>query len=947
MNTNKNFLNLPKTNFSMKANLIKKEPKILKKLEKIHLYKIINTLSKERKKYFFLHDGPPYANGEIHIGHAVNKILKDIILKFKRMSGFYAPFIPCWDCHGLPIEQKIEKKLNILKKITKNDFHKLCFKYTKKQIKKQKKDFIRLGILADWNNASCTMDYVNEANTIKTLADIFKKGYIFKDFKPIYWCLKCQSALAEAEIDYFPKKSLSVYITYTLLDTKKFFKKIYPYKNEETLNDINNISVIIFTTTPWTLPSSQAIAVNINFYYQLIKVQKKHYICSVKLTESVMKKMNTKKWKIISIFSGKILKDLITLHPFFNVEIPIIISKYVTEILGTGIVHMSPDHGLEDFIECKKNNINPINIINSKGYYKLISFPKLNKKYIFNKENIVLKLLKKNNALLYTEDIIHSYPHCWRHKKPVIFRATPQWFIKTSNSSWLKELSEKIENTSWIPQWNKEKMKNMLKNRPDWCISRQRTWGVPIPFFIHKKTGKPHSDTFNILQKIIKKIKIHGSTIWWKLNKRDFLKKEDIHLYKKVTDTLDVWFESGSNHRLNIYKYNVLNKTNNIADLYLEGSDQHRGWFMSSLIISMITKKQIPYQTVITHGFVVDKNGKKMSKSLNNTIKPQDIIKIWGADILRLWVAYTNYSTEISISNTVLKQISDHYRRIRNTIRFLLSNIFDFDSSKHLISYKKMLFIDRWILQKTYQTQLLIIQEYQEYNFHDVVQKIIYFCSINLGSRYLDIIKDRQYTMNKKSQARRSSQTTIYYILQSLVRWISPILSFTSEEIWTQLHGNKEKFIFISQWFKKIKYIPPCKKFNNFFWKKIFLLRNEINKILEKKIKKEKIKNSLETEVILYTNNKILNILSPICLELKFIFSVSQVKLSHYKFAPMNLKRNSLFNNVQFLIKKINGIKCQRCWNYSKYLQEFKKNIHICARCVNNIEGKEESRLFV
>ncbi|WP_075431763.1 isoleucine--tRNA ligase [Buchnera aphidicola] len=947
MNKKKMFLNLPTTTFSMKANLIKKEPETLKYWKKTNLYKEINTPSKKIKKYFFLHDGPPYANGKIHIGHAVNKILKDIILKSKRMSGFYAPFIPCWDCHGLPIEQKIEKKIVHSKKTNKEYFYKICFNYTKKQIKQQKKDFIRLGILADWNNSSCTMDYINEANTLKTLANIFQKGYIFKDDKPIYWCLECRSALAEAEIDYNFKKTPAIYVTYTMLNPKKFLQKINILPNKLIFKNNNKISIIIFTTTPWTLPSSQAIAININFNYQLIQTKKKYYICNVKLTKAVMKKNKIEKWTIISIFSGKKLKNLITLHPFFNIEIPIITSDNITETLGTGIVHMSPDHGLEDFIDCKKHNIHPINIVDSKGYYKLINYPALHKKHIFNKENIVIHLLKKNNNLLYKENIKHSYPYCWRHKKPIIFRAAPQWFIKTSEKNWLKKLSKKIENTSWLPIWGKEKMKTMLKNRPDWCISRQRTWGVPIPFFIHKKTGNLHPNTYLILQKIIKKVKKFGSSIWWKLNKKDILKKEDVHLYKKVTDTLDVWFESGSNHQLNIYKYNVPNKKNNVADLYLEGSDQHRGWFMSSLIISMITKKQVPYHTVITHGFVVDKEGKKMSKSLNNNITPQDIIKIWGADILRLWVAYTNYATEISISNTVFKQISDHYRRIRNTIRFLFSNIFDFHLSKNQVHYKKMLFIDQWILKKTYQTQKLIIQDYDAYNFHDAVQKIIYFCSIELGSRYLDIIKDRQYTMNKNSIARRSSQTTIYYILQSLVRWIAPILSFTAEEIWKQLTNNSEKFIFFSKWFKKIKYISSDKKFTNFFWKKIFLIRYEVNKIIEKEKKRKKIKNSLEIAITLYVKNQLLKILSPICLELKFIFAVSQVKLSNYRLAPQLAKKSECPIPIKVLINKIQGIKCQRCWHYIENHWSSNDLEYICKRCLNNIDGKEENRLFV
>lgn len=945
MNKNKTFLNLPQTKFSMRANLVKNEPKILNKWKKINLYKLINKNNKKITNNFFLHDGPPYANGNIHIGHAVNKILKDIILKFKRMSGFNAPFIPCWDCHGLPIEQQIEKKSINLNIVDKKTFRKICFQYTLKQIKKQKKDFIRLGILADWNNINYTMNHKNEANTIKILIKILKKGYIYQDFKPIYWCLQCQSSLAEAEIEYDFKKSISIYIKFQIKEKKELFKKLKINQLIENINNIN-VNLIIFTTTPWTLPTCQAIAINSNLEYQIIQYNNEYYICNTELINNVTKKIKFKSWIKICNFIGKKIENIKVLHPFLNITIPIILSKYVTNDLGTGIVQMSPDHGIEDFKICKKYNINPKKIINSQGYYQLNSSIELNNIHIFNKENIVIKLLKNKKKILHIENIKHSYPHCWRHKKPIIFRATLQWFIKTSKKKWINKILKKIQTVSWHPIWSKKRMKNMLNNRPDWCISRQRTWGVPIPFFIHKKTGKLHHNTISITKKIIKKIKTHGSEIWWKIDKKKYLGKK-YDEYKKNTDTLDIWFESGSNHQLEIYKYNIKNKKNYVADLYLEGSDQYRGWFMSSLIISMITKKQVPYKKVITHGFVVDKNGKKMSKSLGNNITPQDIIKIWGADILRLWVAYTDYSNEISISNIVLQQIADHYRKIRNTIRFLLANIFDFNPKKNIISYKKMLFIDHWIIDRTYYTQKKIIKFYKKYKFHDAVQKIIYFCSIELGSKYLEIIKDRQYTMHKCSTARRSGQTTIYYILHSLVRWISPILSFTSDEIWSYLKKNTKESIFMKKWFKKLKPISKEKKFNQIFWKKIFLIRHEINKIIEIKKERKKIKNSLEIIITLYIRNKLLKILSPLCLELKFIFSVSQVKLSNYKFSPKNIKKNKNIKDLKIKMIKINGTKCQRCWHHIENTYVIKQHKYICTRCINNISGKKEKRLFV
>ncbi|VFP88019.1 Isoleucine--tRNA ligase [Buchnera aphidicola (Cinara piceae)] len=941
----KKSLNLPKTTFPMKANLSTKEIKILQNWEQNKLYYNIH-LKNKKNKYFFLHDGPPYANGDIHIGHAVNKILKDIILKFKRMSGFYAPYVPCWDCHGLPIEQKVEKIF--AQKITINNatqFRELCHKYVLKQVQQQKKDFIRLGILADWENANLTIEYKNQANTINILAKIVKKGYIYRDLRPIHWCFQCQSSLAEAEIEHKIKNSISVYILFKIKNYN-LFEKLFKKKIQKGKKTLYSISIIIFTTTPWTLPTCQAIAINPNLYYQIIQIKKKYYICEKKLTKNIINKTNIQKWKIIGSVKGKKLENLECLHPFFNIYIPIILSKHVSDTLGTGAVHMSPDHGYEDFIACQKYKIKPMQIVNSYGFYNIPVFKKLNKIHIFNKENIIFQLLRDNKKIFFSETINHSYPHCWRHNKPVIFRATPQWFIKTSDKLLKNNILKEIKKVLWIPNWGENKMKTMLKNRPDWCISRQRTWGIPIPFFIHKKTGKLHPDTVLIMNKIAKKIQIHGSQIWWESNKHKWLKK-NADMYDKINDVLDVWFESGSNHQLKIYKYNLINKFNYVADLYLEGSDQHRGWFMSSLIISAITKKQAPYLSVITHGFVINKNGQKMSKSLENNIKPQDIIQKWGADILRLWVAYTNYTNDISISNDMLQQISDNYRRIRNTIRFLFSNIFDFKNKIHIIKNKKMLLLDRWIVGVTYKYQKKIIKNYSNYNFHKVIQKIINFCSIELGSCYLELIKDRQYTMHKKSIDRRSSQTAIFYILQSLIRWISPILSFTAEEAWNQLKEKNEASIFMKKWFKKIKPLPENIPYNLIFWKKIFSIRNEVNKCIEKEKENKYIHNSLEILLILYIDKELFKLLLSLNNELKFIFLVSEIQLHRYSTAPKSAYNSCYIKHLKIIIKKSNKTKCPRCWNYSKKNTLINNNIQICYRCIANINNTEKKHIFL
>ncbi|VFP85720.1 Isoleucine--tRNA ligase [Buchnera aphidicola (Cinara pseudotaxifoliae)] len=941
----KKSLNLPQTKFSMKANLSIKEIEILQKWKKNKLYDYINSKNK-KNKCFFLYDGPPYANGDIHIGHTVNKILKDIILKAKRMSGFFAPYVPCWDCHGLPIEQKVEKIFkNKIVKENKQSFRIKCHQYVLKQVDKQKKDFMRLGVLADWNNINLTMDYSNQANTIKVLSHIIEKGYVYRDLKPIYWCFQCQSSLAEAEIEYQKKNSCSIYVLFKIKKNTVLKNKFFKEKNKQK-NSCANISIIIFTTTPWTLPTCQAIAINPKLYYQLIQVKKKYYICEKKLAINLFKKTNIQKWKIRGCIKGKKLGGLNCLHPFLNTVIPVILSDHVSNELGTGAVHMSPDHGYEDFIACKKYNIKPNQTVSAYGLYNIPFFKILNNHHIFKAENIIFELLENKKKIFFSKIIEHSYPHCWRHKKPVIYRATPQWFIRISDLLLKNKILKKIEKVNWIPEWGKAKMKTMLKNRPDWCISRQRTWGIPIPLFIHKKTGKLHPNTICIMKKIAQKIQLHGYTVWWKSTKYTWL-KENADMYEKVHDVLDVWFESGSSHQLKIYKHDPHNTSNHIADLYLEGSDQHRGWFMSSLITSVIVQNHAPYKTVLTHGFVINEHGQKMSKSLENSQKPKDIIRIWGADILRLWVACTNYTKDISISHEILQQISENYRRIRNTIRFLFSNIFDFNSSLHIVSNKHLLLLDQWILEQTYNYQKKIIKNYSNYHFHEVVQKIINFCSIKLGSCYLELIKDRLYTAHNNSIARRSGQTTIFYILHYLIRWIAPILSFTAEEAWNHFYENTKISIFTEKWFKKIK--PPLKTvyYNSSFWKKIFTIKNEVNRFIEKKKITKYIGNSLEIILTLYVKKNLFKILLSFNTELKFIFLVSETQLCRYSHAPKIAYKSKSIKHLKFTINKSNKIKCPRCWHYSKKKRFINNTMNLCYRCLENINNKEKKHIFL
>ncbi|WP_343189542.1 isoleucine--tRNA ligase [Buchnera aphidicola] len=934
MNNIKKTLNLPKTKFSMKGNLIKKEPKIIKKWLKEKIYQKIKKKNK-KKKSFILYDGPPYANGNIHIGHALNKILKDIIIKSKNLSGFNSLYKPSWDCHGLPIEHKIELYLNKnkKKKISDKKFRKYCKKYAKKNIKKQKEDFIKLGIIGKWHKPNLTMSFNNQSNIILTLSKIIKKGYLYKDYKPVYWCIKCKSSLAEAEIEYFNKYSPGIIVLFQAKNKEKI-KKIFKIKNKK----INIINIIIWTTTPWTLPSNVGIAINPNIKYQLIKTKLYTIILAKKVLKKTMKKLRIKKWTILSTIIGKKLEFIKFIHPFLKNYIPIILSKYVTEKIGTGAVHTSPDHGQEDFIICKKYKINTKNLIKNCGKINKNIHPLINKKNILKINKIIIDILIKNKKIINLHYIKHNYPHCWRHKFPIIFRATIQWFINMNKNKLRKKCLKLIKNITWIPHWGYEKMKKMLENRPDWCISRQRKWGIPLTIFINKKTGKIHPKTEKLTKKIAKYVKKKGTEKWWSKNIIKINKKK----YKKIKDVLDVWFESGS-----LYIYNLKSKKNkNIGDIYLEGSDQYRGWFMSSLIISTIVNNKAPYKKVLTHGFTIDEKGYKMSKSSNNAISPNFIIENYGADVLRLLIASTNYCNDITISKKIIKQSITNYKKIRNTIRFLIANLKYFNNKKNSINENKMVKIDKWIILETKKLQKKIILLYNKYQFHKIIKHLMNFISIKLSSFYLDIIKDRQYTLNIKNNSRYSCQKAIFYILNVIVRLISPILSFTSEEIWKYLQKKKnKKNIFTEKWF--LKNFIKKKKNNNKFWKKIILIKNEINKIIEIYRNKKKIKSSLEASIILYTNKNIKKKIQKFKKEKKFLFIVSNVKIKKFEQAPKNAIHSKNIKKLKIIIKKNNGKKCQRCWNYVKKIIIFKNKNKICKRCILNLFGLGEKRKFL
>ncbi len=925
----KNTINLPKSNFPMKANLNIKELLIINKWIKNNLYL---KIKKKNKKIFIIHDGPPYANGDIHIGHAYNKILKDIIIKYKIFMNLNINYIPGWDCHGLPIELKITKKKNYKKKNKNKKFKKLCFNYVNSQIKKQKNNFIRLGILGDWNNYYKTMDFKIISNTIKVLNKLIKLNYIERKKIPTNWCIECKSSLAEAETEYKNKLSKSIYVLFNIYNKKKIIKKIkINYKKY-----INyNFNLVIWTTTPWTLPGNCAVTIHPKYKYIFVKKNNNIYILLKNKIKEIIKKTKNK-YKKISSFKGKIFNNFYVYHPISNKKIPIILNKNIDKNIGTGIIHIASEHGQEDYKISKKNHLKGLNVIKKNGkYIKYKYINNIENKNINEAEKIIINKLKKNKKILIIKKIIHKYPYCWRHNKPIILKSTPQWFINIDKNNLRKKLLLSIKKVKWIPKWGYKKIKKMIINRPNWCISRQRVWGTPIPIFINKKTKKMHPKTTYFIKKILIKIKKIGPIYWNNINKKKIIGKK-YKKYKKISDVLDVWFDSGSTC---ITVINSRFKKNKISDIYLEGSDQFRGWFMSSLIINTAINNCAPFKKIISHGFVLNKNNEKMSKSLNNFIKPKNIIKNFGSDILRLWVSSTNFYNDVNISNEIILRTIETYRKIRNTLRFLISNLNDFKLNNIKIKKKNLILIDKWIIHKTKKLQKKIIYLYNKYKFYKIIKKIINFCNKYLSSIYLDIIKDRKYIIKKNTNPYNSLQLTIWMILESLVKWISPILSFTSEEIFEYLPNRKNKSIYEETWFNKLFYIDKKDKINEKIWEKLINIKYNFNKILENKKKKKIINSSLEIKLILYLKKKFFNKIKKIKSELKFFFITSEVNIKI-------LKKNKKKNFFKIKCKKIKGIKCNRCWHYVNKLYNLKKYI-ICKRCIKNLFGNGEKRKFI
>ncbi|WP_313653034.1 isoleucine--tRNA ligase [Pantoea sp.] len=937
MSDYKSTLNLPETGFPMRGDLAKREPGMLQRWYADNLYSVIRE-AKKGKKTFILHDGPPYANGSIHIGHSVNKILKDIIVKSKGMAGYDAPYVPGWDCHGLPIEHKVEQMIGKPgEKVTAAEFREACRKYAAEQVEGQKADFIRLGVLGDWDRPYLTMDFGTEANIIRALGKIIGNGHLHKGAKPVHWCLDCRSALAEAEVEYYDKTSPSIDVMFNALDSDAV-------RQAFGVTEVSGpISLVIWTTTPWTLPANRAISLHPEFEYQLIQIEGRALILAKELVDSVMKRAGVSEWQVLGECKGAALELQKFQHPFLAIASLVVLGEHVTLDAGTGAVHTAPGHGPDDYVIGQKYGIETANPVGPDGTYLPGTFPTLDGVNVFKANDMIVELLKEKGALLHVEKLLHSYPHCWRHKTPIIFRATPQWFISMDQKGLRAQSLKEIKGVQWIPDWGQARIESMVANRPDWCISRQRTWGVPMALFVHKESEELHPDTLALMEKVAQRVEQDGIQAWWDLDPRELMGDDADH-YVKVPDTLDVWFDSGST------SYSVVDARpefdGHSPDLYLEGSDQHRGWFMSSLMISTAMKGKAPYRQVLTHGFTVDGQGRKMSKSIGNTVSPQDVMNKLGADILRLWVASTDYSGEMAVSDEILKRSADAYRRIRNTARFLLANLSGFNPATDRVKPEEMVVVDRWAVGRAQAAQADIVASYENYDFHEVIQRLMQFCSIEMGSFYLDIIKDRQYTAKGEGLARRSCQTALWHIVEALVRWMAPIMSFTADEIWGYLPGERAKYVFTEEWYQGLFGLAENEALNDAYWAELLKVRGEVNKVIEQARADKRIGGALEATVTLYADPELAAKLQALGNELRFVLLTSGAQVADYALASDEAQQSEGLKGLKIALHKAEGEKCQRCWHYTTDVGQNPEHAEVCGRCYTNVAGDGEQREF-
>jgi len=942
----KKTLNLLDTPFPMRGNLAKREPGWLESWQATQRYRKIREACHGRP-LFILHDGPPYANGDIHTGHAVNKILKDIIIKSKTLAGFDAPYVPGWDCHGLPIELQVEKKHG--KEMPAAEFRKLCRQYANAQIERQKDGFIRLGILGEWDAPYLTMNFKQEAAIMRELGKVLDNGYLAPGQKPVHWCVDCGSALAEAEVEYEDKQSPAIDVA-------------FPVKDRDALARIFGLPhiaepcyAVIWTTTPWTLPANQAVCVHPELTYALVQTPRGILILAQELAERCIQRYDFDAVEVVALCKGAALEPLVMRHPFYDREVPVICGDHVTLDAGTGLVHTAPAHGLDDFLAGLAYHLPVDNPVDADGTF-FNRTPLVGGLTVWQANSRVAEILRQNGLLLHAEQIIHSYPHCWRHKTPIIFRATHQWFIRMDDTGRYGDLRatamQAVEATEFFPSWGRARLEAMIRNRPDWCVSRQRNWGVPMPLFVHRESGALHPRTAEWLEQVAQRVEQEGIEAWFSLEAAELL-GADAADYRKVDDTLDVWFDSGTTHAAVLqqrpeFNPEVAQRLRHgapPADLYLEGSDQHRGWFQSSLLTACATTGRAPYRALLTHGFVVDSQGHKMSKSRGNGIEPQEIVSAFGADILRLWVASSDYSGELTLSNEILKRVVESYRRIRNTVRFLLANLADFDLQRHRLPVDDWLEIDRYALLLAREQQQQALAHYGRYEFHHVVQGLQIFCSETLGAFYLDILKDRLYTAPANAHGRRSAQNALYHISHSLIRLLAPVLSFTAEEAWPHLAGASGDSVFLSEGWHPLPEPGADAAALSERWTALRALRAEVQKQLETLRVAGAIGSSLAGEVDVYAGGGTYDLLKPLADadDLRFVFITSQARLlpgGHPEASATALADAAIH------VRPSPHQKCERCWHYREDVGADPAHPDLCGRCVDNVYGDGEVRRY-
>ena len=931
----KQTINLPQTNFPMKADLARREPEVLQWWEAQGIYAKLRELARGRPT-FILADGPPYANGALHLGHAINKTLKDVIVKSRTIDGFDAPYVPGWDCHGLPIEHQIEKaRGKEVKKLEPRAFRQACRDYAMEQVNVQREEFKRLGVMGDWDRPYMTMQREYEAEQLRAFAQILRNGHIYKGLKPVHWCLDCRSALAEAEVEYEDRTSPAIDVRFAVRDLTDLARRF-----EVTSLPRSAASIVIWTTTPWTLPANQAVALGAEIRYALIDTGSELLVVASELANAVLARAGVAESKRLAEVAGSKLEGVQLEHPFYERTVPVILGEHVTLDAGTGAVHTAPGHGQEDYIVGQRYKLAIDNPVGSDGRF-VPGTPLFEGERVFDANKHIIAVLAERGRLLKEESLRHSYPHCWRHKSPVIFRATAQWFISMEQANLRQGALREIGKVTWIPAWGESRIGNMIADRPDWCISRQRIWGVPIPLFTHRATGELHPRSAELADAVAEVVRRDGIDGWYDLDPVQLLGAEAPD-YEKVTDIMDVWFDSGvMHHCVSTLRPEITAP----ADLYLEGSDQHRGWFHSSLLTSVALHDRAPYRGVLTHGFTIDDKGRKMSKSLGNVIAPQKVIGTLGADVLRLWIAGTDYANEMSLSDEILKRVAESYRRIRNTARFLLGNLAGFDPATDEVAPGQLVAIDRWALWRAQQLQDEVIAAYRSYQFHLIYQKVHNFCSVDLGGFYLDVLKDRLYTTGAKSHPRRSAQTAMFWILEAMVRWLAPILSFTAEEIWRFMPGKRPESVFFTTWASLPRGAGERPSID---WDALLKLRGAVMRELEKLRNANAIGGPLDAEIDVYCAPALLATAQSFGEELRFVFITSEARAHPAEQRPADAAAAEEGDgNLAWIIARPSAAaKCVRCWHKRADVGSHPEHPEICGRCVSNVSGKGETRKY-